>query len=434
MIFKCLGSKVGFLSGARMIDPDTRNGKGGCTRPNTVRLFFCLSTIIVIIFTVLLVAKGLTNLKNTTNSLDKSNIKIANILDQFQGIATDLRTVGANANLTRAQIVNQLNNFCPNNPNLAQLTGVNVQAAGQSAVALLKQLGDFISADVANAQKQLTLAQHTSYDLHNALDKFDFKKLALAFIVYVAIYTDIVCVVICVSWSILGERRRRHVSPLSSSLSVTLTLSLITLPHHTCSIYIVLPTIMMLGVLLAWFGFSNPCICCMLSWLVLPMWLIMTIVAVFCAAMTSWMVIANADFCSGGQTATPDATVKEILANRNVTQSSFIGQVTYFYVTQCMTSDPWAFLRSYQANLVRWECNRARYNDHTTKMQSQIILTVCTALLVWLLHRLPQTKQWPLLLPNLIKRACQPCNRFAEETLHHLNRCCLPWNWRWTHW
>jgi hypothetical protein len=188
-VFKCLGTSVGFLSGARMIDPDTRNGSGGgcTTRPNIVRFFFCLSTVIVIVFTVLLVTKGLTDLKNTTTSLDDSNIKVADILEQFQGIATDLRSVGSTANETRAEILATLNNFCPNDPNLAQQTGLNLQSAGAQAASLLQELGDFIGSQIGYAQRQLTEAQHTSNDLHKALNKFNFHALALAFIVYVTI-------------------------------------------------------------------------------------------------------------------------------------------------------------------------------------------------------------------------------------------------------
>jgi hypothetical protein len=111
---------------------------------------------------------------------------------------------------------------------------------------------------------------------------------------------------------------------------------------------------MLLGVLLAWFGFSNPCIQCMLSWLILPMWLLMVIVGVICTALSSWMVVANSDFCSGGTIDSPDATLKQILADRNVTTAEFLGEVTYFYITQCQAPDPWSFIQTYQANLVRF--------------------------------------------------------------------------------
>jgi hypothetical protein len=83
------------------------------------------------------------------------------------------------------------------------------------------------------------------------------------------------------------------------------------------------------------------------------MWLIMVVVAVGCTAVTAWMVAANSDFCSGGSAGTPDDTLKQILAYRNVTLADILGQVAYFYITQCQTSDPWAFIQGFEVNLVR---------------------------------------------------------------------------------
>lgn len=140
----------------------------------------------VIGFTIVLVTKGLNNLKNTTSSLDQSNLKVSDIILQFQGIATDLRTVGNNANQTRSQIISQLQNFCPNGGNLTGQFG-SFKAAGQQTAALLSQLGDFIGSDVANAQQSLTKAQHTTVNLHKALNQFDFHSLTISFVMYVFI-------------------------------------------------------------------------------------------------------------------------------------------------------------------------------------------------------------------------------------------------------
>ncbi len=76
-------------------------------------------------------------------------------------------------------------------------------------------------------------------------------------------------------------------------------------------------------------------------------------VGIVCTALSAWMVAANADFCSGGTASTPDDTLKQILNVRNVTLADILGQVAYYYITQCRTQDPWAFLQTFQVNLVR---------------------------------------------------------------------------------
>jgi hypothetical protein len=182
LVFKCLGKKVGFLSGARMMDPGTR---GSCTRPNKIRFFFCLSTVLAIVFAILLETKGLANLRNTTNSIQQSNDHVAYILEQFQGIANNIRAVGVTANQTRATIEAKLNNFCPNDPNLAKQTGVNFPDVGTRAASVLRLLGDFIGAQLDSFQLSLTQAQHTSTDLDKALNDFNFRALGIAFVVYV---------------------------------------------------------------------------------------------------------------------------------------------------------------------------------------------------------------------------------------------------------
>jgi hypothetical protein len=181
LVFKCLGRKVGFLSGARMIDP----GTGRCTRRNAVRFIFCLSTVIAIVFAILLKTKGLEELSKTTKSLEQSNNEAASILTQFQGIATNIRTVGATARQTRTQILDQLGNICPDGPNFVLRTGVALQSVATRAAHLLEALGDFFSVLLFIFQVQLALAQHTSENLNEALHKFNFHGLGVAVVVYV---------------------------------------------------------------------------------------------------------------------------------------------------------------------------------------------------------------------------------------------------------
>ncbi len=84
------------------------------------------------------------------------------------------------------------------------------------------------------------------------------------------------------------------------------------------------------------------------------MWVIMIIFGVVSTAVSAWLVAANSDFCSGGNASTPDDTLEQILAFRNVTLAEYLGQISYFYISQCRLPDPWAFLQAFQLNLVRF--------------------------------------------------------------------------------
>ena len=73
LIFKCAGARqVGFLSGARFKKPYgqvTRNYR----RPFRVRLAVLGAVITFVVFTVLLVVKGITNIQDTFTTASNSN-------------------------------------------------------------------------------------------------------------------------------------------------------------------------------------------------------------------------------------------------------------------------------------------------------------------------------------------------------------------------
>lgn len=69
LVFKCLGRKVGFLSG-RAFERPAAGTK--CNRPFICRLVFLNATLLLIVFSVLFVTQGLTNLRTTVTTVADS--------------------------------------------------------------------------------------------------------------------------------------------------------------------------------------------------------------------------------------------------------------------------------------------------------------------------------------------------------------------------
>jgi hypothetical protein len=111
--------------------------------------------------------------------------------------------------------------------------------------------------------------------------------------------------------------------------------------------YIIIPSLLLAGVALAWLEMDVPRYRCLLSWLVLPIFIFLTL---FAALLSCGMMIAasaNADFCSGGTSKTPDGTVFEILSKRGYTEDDLVFQIVDWYVGQCISSDPFGFVTQY---------------------------------------------------------------------------------------
>ena len=78
LTFKCMGhGNAGFLSGNAFLVP-FRNGysddsiRKRCNRPSAVRISFLVVSIILLIFAVLLVSKGVSKLENTATTAEDS--------------------------------------------------------------------------------------------------------------------------------------------------------------------------------------------------------------------------------------------------------------------------------------------------------------------------------------------------------------------------
>jgi hypothetical protein len=117
--------------------------------------------------------------------------------------------------------------------------------------------------------------------------------------------------------------------------------------------YIITPSLLMLGVCAAWFEFDLPRLRCLLSWFILPIFVLQVIFAYSFSAAVLIAAAANSDFCSGGSTQTPDGTVYEILGKEGYTKDDLAFRVVAWYVNQCSIAaeDPFQFMLDYERSI-----------------------------------------------------------------------------------
>jgi hypothetical protein len=122
--------------------------------------------------------------------------------------------------------------------------------------------------------------------------------------------------------------------------------------------YLILPALFLVALMMSVCGLYSVCYNNLLQWVCVPMLVLWTMLAYLGAAWMAVAVEGNADFCAGGATDTPEASVTAILDQYNLSEGQFYPDVLQFYVGQCRaSSNPWKFLLSYQHDLLEAQSN-----------------------------------------------------------------------------
>jgi hypothetical protein len=236
LILKCLGKdRVGFLSGSAFTTD--------APSPFYIRIVFVTSCICFIIFTVLCVTQGVTNLYSAVDAVGVSNDAVRSILDEANDISLSLQDIGKSTASIRDELTNNLGDFCPAEPNIEALTGVDFDALAVQAIDLLNQLGDFIENDVSAMRDSISEALTTSQIVEDGVDNIQAND-----------------------WQSL----------------------LILIP------YLTLASLMLVGVTLAWCKQSGSIYTSVLNYAILPLFICATVAAYFCSAFSAFSAVANA--------------------------------------------------------------------------------------------------------------------------------------------
>jgi hypothetical protein len=236
LILKCLGKdRVGFLSGSAFTTD--------APRPFYIRITFVSACICFIVFTVLCVTEGVTNLYSAVYEVGESNQEVQSILEQANYISLSLMSIGKSTASIRDELTKNLGDFCPAQPDLATLTDVDLDALATQAIEYLNDLGDFIENDVAAMSESISDALATSQIVEDGVNTIQAND-----------------------WQSL----------------------LILIPNLT------LAFLMLVGVTLAWCKKSGFIFTRVLAYGILPLFFIATAAAYFGSAFSAFSAVANA--------------------------------------------------------------------------------------------------------------------------------------------
>ena len=282
--------------------------------PSWVRGTFILSGVIFILFAILLVTQGITNLQDTVYSVNLSASEIDALATDAEDILrSGLLDLQSQATSIRDGIVTELSgdNFCPADPTLENYPdAAKIRNLTDSAEVLLSQLDTFLVEQVEGISDAIDDAAKGARQVKSATDDVD----------------------------LLGWR------------------TLIVLIPYT-----IVPCLLVSAAIMAHFDAELPILDSFIRWFLMPLFVIMVIV---CAGVASGMIAvasANSDFCLPGGKPTdtypgtsPDTTVWRVLDREQHTQDDLLRQVADFYIDQCQNKpDPFVFLKDYVPTLVR---------------------------------------------------------------------------------
>jgi hypothetical protein len=119
--------------------------------------------------------------------------------------------------------------------------------------------------------------------------------------------------------------------------------------------YLILASLMMVGAVAAQLNTMTECFLCVLNWVVLPLFVFVTIMAYIALGAISIAASVNADFC-GGQSTTPDQVLVDLMSRSGFAEDDFLFQTVRYYANQCTqvaVTDPFLFIRSFGGTVVR---------------------------------------------------------------------------------
>ena len=176
LVFKIMGpGNAGFLSGHPFVIPDpVDDQKNIHKRPLRVRIVFLVVSVLLMIFAFLFVIVGVSNVSNATTTMDQSIQTAEELMQYTNQIASELAEVGRNSIELRDSAVQELKNICPNNPNVAEMTGIDIMPIAEKAKTDLTMLATFISQGLQTLKEVLTQLRSGLNNVDDTLESVDF--------------------------------------------------------------------------------------------------------------------------------------------------------------------------------------------------------------------------------------------------------------------
>eukprot|EP00533_Pseudo-nitzschia_delicatissima_P008040 CAMPEP_0116084042 /NCGR_PEP_ID=MMETSP0327-20121206/3592_1 /TAXON_ID=44447 /ORGANISM="Pseudo-nitzschia delicatissima, Strain B596" /LENGTH=629 /DNA_ID=CAMNT_0003574963 /DNA_START=323 /DNA_END=2212 /DNA_ORIENTATION=- len=303
-VLKCLGPKhVGMLAGFPYREEGKRSVFG--------RMTLSVSAWMMIVSTIVLITKGLTEMQSLSDTVDMTNYDIQIIEREIQQIVTTLQVVAAKTTPIRDELVDFLKrDICPLEP--GSDTEDMVRSVGEDTYDAMVELDDFIEGYLIDVEEGVNQTSQFTTRIENIVGQAQFTN----------------------NWKVTA----------------------IVFP------YFITPAFILVAVCMGWFDVFSEGFYTFITWVIMPLLVILTLAAI-CAS--GWMVIflqANTDLCMP----TPEDTILRILHTLNLAPSSedtssadqgaggdFFYDIVVFYSNQCTTENPWEFLEGHYSDLAR---------------------------------------------------------------------------------
>ena len=294
LLFKTLGQKrVGFLSGHSFTHVNWKS--------TTARSIYLISNLLVFIFSILVVTKGIASLDKTTDTIDAVNQDVIKIHDELTTITSNLRSIAREATPVRDQLVNFFeNDTCPLQP--GSIVEQQILALGEDSLDAMKELDNFMENELVNVQGALAETEIATQDIADAVEGTQFT------------------------------------GPKTAAIMIP---------------FLVVPTFLLVALFMGWCEVYYEWYYCFVTWFILPLFVVMVMFAFFASAFGALGTEGNADFCSGGVSNTPEETIHMVLSEYGQTNDNFYYNAVTFYSNQCKAGvNPFEFMQDYYVQLV----------------------------------------------------------------------------------
>ena len=273
------------------------------------RVVFLFSGLIVILFSILLVTRGLTQLQTSVDTVYKSSLVVQDITGEgIDIIDKGLRDLRSRASSVRTTLLDELNRdiFCPGDPSMENSeVGLEVRKQVDAAVVLLEELEGFQDKELSDFRESLLDVEKAAKSVQDTAKGTDF----------------------------LGWK------------------SMILLIPYTA-----ITALLMSATVMAFFDVSFTGIRCMIDWVLLPIFILMTAGACVLASFSALVAGVNSDFClpGGDESASPDENIVGIMVAEGYQPEDFEFRMVRYFVEQCTSEDnPFAKLTEYLPDMVR---------------------------------------------------------------------------------
>lgn len=278
------------------------------------RSIYAFSSLMILIFSILLMTEGLKKLQGSVDTIEAANQEIISIHDEFLVTIWRLKDAGSNADNIRFNIEDFLKqDLCLLQPNSA-ITDV---------LEPIESLGGFLDEEIEGLIANLKIVEKATSLIDDKLGRADLTGTTPTFVV----------VFFCL---------------------VTLSLSF--------------------ALLLGWYEVFSESYYFLVTWFALPVFVLFVIAAFIGAGGVLMLGQANSDWCLGDPFQSPEGSIYSIMQRRGMEKSALYYQTVQFYSSQCRDENPWQFLEGFYGDMKNATESLEAFVEAISSTESQPLL------------------------------------------------------------